>query len=238
MSDTGDTGGLRLRVLSYNVRSLRDDAEAVARVIRAAQAHVVCLQEAPRLLRWRAKCAALSRRSGMVIVTGGRPAAGNLILSSLGVEVLARRDVLLGAGPGRHQRGAALAELRWHSRTFAVAGTHLDLEAGARQRHATELEQALIGFAPSGRPTIVAGDLNDEPGSPTWSTLSAGRVDAFGAVGAGTGYTFTAANPRRRIDGVFVSDQLPVVSATVIDSADVTAASDHRPVLVEVDWSG
>jgi endonuclease/exonuclease/phosphatase family metal-dependent hydrolase len=228
--------GLRLRVLSYNVRSLRDDPEAVARVIRSAHAHVVCIQEAPRLLRWRAKCAALSRRSGMVIVTGGRPAAGNLILSSLGVEVLAVRDVLLGREPRLHQRGVALAALRWHGHPVTVAGTHLDLEAAPRQRHADELERALAAFDPSDSPAIVAGDLNDEPGSPPWQTLSAGRVDAYATAGDGTGYTFTAANPQRRIDGIFVSDRLRVVSASVIDGPDVERASDHRPVLVEVDW--
>lgn len=223
-----------LRLLSYNVRSLRDDPAAVARVIRATDAHIVCVQEAPRLFRWRAKCAALSRRSGTVIVTGGRPAAGNLILSSLGVDVLAARDVLLGREPGLHQRGAALAALRWRGHSFTVAGTHLDLEPSARLRHARELEQVLAAFGPSDAPTVVAGDINDEPGSPPWLTLSTDRVDAFAAAGTGTGYTFSAENPRRRIDGVFVSDRLQVVSASVVDSADVPLASDHRPVLVEL----
>ena len=41
-----------LRVLSYNVRSLRDDPEALGRVIRSAQPHVVLVQEAPRFWRW------------------------------------------------------------------------------------------------------------------------------------------------------------------------------------------
>jgi endonuclease/exonuclease/phosphatase family metal-dependent hydrolase len=45
-----------LRLLSYNVRSLRDDASAVARVIRAAEPDLVCIQEAPRLFRWRSPC--------------------------------------------------------------------------------------------------------------------------------------------------------------------------------------
>ena len=63
-----------LRVLSYNVRSLRDDADAVASVIRSCEPDVVCIQEAPRFLRWRSKCAALARTSGMFVVTGGRPA--------------------------------------------------------------------------------------------------------------------------------------------------------------------
>ncbi|HEY2985649.1 MAG TPA: hypothetical protein VGJ38_15950, partial [Jatrophihabitantaceae bacterium] len=61
-----------LRLLCYNVRSLRDDEDAVARVIRGCEAHVVCVQEAPRFARWRSKNAALARRSGLVVVGGGR----------------------------------------------------------------------------------------------------------------------------------------------------------------------
>jgi endonuclease/exonuclease/phosphatase family metal-dependent hydrolase len=222
-----------LRVLSYNVRSLRDDEAAVGRVIRAAGAHVVCIQEAPRLLRWRAKCAALARRSGLVVVTGGRLAAGNLILCDLGVEVLAVRDQLLSATPGRHQRGAALAELRWRGQPFVLAGTHLDLEPADRLRHVAELDQLLAGFDSPG-PAVLAGDINDEPGSPVWAALAASRTDAFAAAGSGAGPTFTAANPARRIDAIFTDPAITVVSARVLDGADVPRASDHRPVLAEL----
>jgi endonuclease/exonuclease/phosphatase family metal-dependent hydrolase len=230
-----DSAPPALRLLSYNVRSLRDDADAVARVIRSTDAHVVCVQEAPRLLRWRSACAALARRSGLVVVTGGRTAAGNLILCSLGVEVLARADVLLSRDPGLHQRGVALAALRWRGHAFTVAGTHLDLEPEPRRRHAGELADAVSTFA-GDTPTVISGDLNDEPGSPSWLALLDGRQDAFAAAGGGgSGFTFTAANPQRRIDGVFVADAITVRSAAVLDGADVLLASDHRPVLVELE---
>ncbi|MFD0632519.1 endonuclease/exonuclease/phosphatase family protein [Catenulispora yoronensis] len=48
-----------VRVLSYNVRSLRDDRAALARVVRGCEPDVVCVQESPgssagagRLGRW------------------------------------------------------------------------------------------------------------------------------------------------------------------------------------------
>ena len=141
-----------VRILSYNVRSLRDDAAAVVRVIRSVQPHVVCIQEAPRLLRWRSKCAALARRSGLVVVTGGRTAAANLILSSLDVDVVTTRDVLFTKDRRLHQRGAALAVLRYGGESFAVAGTHLDLVAEPRIRHVGELDRALSGMVPAGTP--------------------------------------------------------------------------------------
>ncbi|MDT4998882.1 MAG: hypothetical protein QOK12_987, partial [Mycobacterium sp.] len=112
-----------LRLLSYNIRSMRDDRAALVRVIRSADAHVVCVQEAPRLLRWRSTCAALARTSGLVVVGGGRPAGANLIMSTLSVDVTKTVDVLFSKDPGLHQRGTAIAVLRLQGVTFAVAGT-------------------------------------------------------------------------------------------------------------------
>jgi endonuclease/exonuclease/phosphatase family metal-dependent hydrolase len=223
-----------VRLLTYNVRSLRDDSEAVARVIRAARPDVVAIQEAPRFLRWRSKCAALARRSGLVIVGGGRPAAANLLLSSLAVDVESTRDVLFSKDFGLHQRGAALAVLRLDGVRFAVAGTHLDLIEAPRLRHLDELDGALTGFVPDGVPVIVAADVNDQPGSSTWQRLTEHRADA---VPDGDGSTYSATDPVRRIDGVFADPALRVVHAEVIGSPDVTIASDHRPVLVDVDLS-
>lgn len=223
-----------LRLLSYNVRSLRDDEAAVARVIRAAEPHVVCIQEAPRFLRWRSSCAALARRSGLVVVGGGRPAAANLLLSTLGVEVHQVRDVRFSHDRGLHQRGTALALLSLRGSRFAVAGTHLDLEPVARLRHVGELHRALADFA-GDVAAVVAGDINDLPGSAPWRALADARADAFAAVGAGDGFTYSATEPVRRIDGVFVDARLRSHSAGVLDSPDVRRASDHRPVLVEIE---
>jgi endonuclease/exonuclease/phosphatase family metal-dependent hydrolase len=42
-----------LRVLTWNVRSLRDDVEAIGEVVRGCEPDVVAVQEAPRFARWR-----------------------------------------------------------------------------------------------------------------------------------------------------------------------------------------
>src|SRR5581483_8178736 len=114
--------------MTYNVRSMRDDDAALARVISSAAPDVVCVQEAPRFLRWRSTCAALARMSGLVVVGGGRPAGANLIMSTLGVDALSVHDIGFSTDPLLHRRGAALAVLRLRGTTFAVAGTHLDLK--------------------------------------------------------------------------------------------------------------
>src|SRR6476661_3036669 len=82
-----DVAVVGLRVLTYNVRSMRDDRDALGRVIRSAEPDVVLVQESPRFLRWRSLCAELDRRINLVVVSGGRLAGANLILSSLAVTV-------------------------------------------------------------------------------------------------------------------------------------------------------
>ena len=224
-----------LRVLSYNVRSLRDDDAAVGRVIRAARADVVCIQEAPRFLRWRSKCAALARRSGMVVVSGGRAAGANLVLSTLAVAVDATHDIRYSRDAGLEQRGASIAVLRLAGSRFAVAGTHLDLVEAPRLRHVGELHGRLQDLVPTEVPVIVIGDMNDVPGSPVWTALATRGADAFAERGQGDGFTFSATNAVRRIDGVFVDRRIGVVSAAALDNPDIRVASDHRPVLVELD---
>ena len=225
-----------LRLLTYNVRSLRDDDAAVGRVIRAANPHVACIQEAPRFFRWRSKCAGLARRSGMVLVTGGRDAGANLVLSTLGVDVVATRDVLLSRNRGYHQRGVAMAVLRLDGVEFAVVGTHLD---GASQVHQIgELHRALDAFAPPGRPAIVAGDINASPTMPGWQELAARGSDAFAVAGTGDGFTSNVTALTRRIDGIFPGAGITVLSAQTIDTPDVRIASDHLPVLAKLELPG
>jgi endonuclease/exonuclease/phosphatase family metal-dependent hydrolase len=224
-----------LRLLTYNVRSMRDDRAALGRVISSAEPDVVCVQEAPRFLRWRSLCAELARRSGLVVVGGGRPAAANLILCNLRVDVVSTAAVRFSKDARLHRRGTAIAVLRLAGATFAVAGTHLDLAEEPRLRHVAELDRAIARHVPEDVPVCVAGDLNDRPGSRTWAAASAVRADAFATAGTGSAFTSTAANPHQTLDGIFADPRLTVRSARVIEHPDVAAASDHLPVLAELE---
>lgn len=224
-----------LRLLSYNIRSLRDDEDAVMRVIAAARPNVVAIQEAPRFLRWRSTAARIARRSGLVVVGGGRPAAANLLLSGLEAMVESSHDVLFSRDPKLHQRGTAIAQFSLSGHRFAVAGIHLDLVEGPRLRHVAELHAAIDAVVPADVPIIVAGDTNDDPGSPVWQALERRGVDAWAASGTGDGITSSVDLPRRRIDAAFVDSRLALRSTTVINTTDVQIASDHRPLLVEIE---
>lgn len=224
---------ITLRLLTYNVRSLRDDTSAVGRVIRAAAPDVACIQEAPRFLRWRSKCAGLARTAGMVLVGGGRGAGANLILSTLAVDALATREVLLPRSRGQHQRGVAMALLQLGGARFVVAGTHLD---GASQPHQiAQVHRALDAFVPADVPSVLAGDINAEPHMPAWRELAARHADAFAVAGSGEGFTSNVTALTRRIDGIFAGPPFTVRSAEVIDTPDARNASDHLPLLAEID---
>jgi endonuclease/exonuclease/phosphatase family metal-dependent hydrolase len=196
---------------------------------------VVCVQEAPRFLRWRARCAALSRAAGMVIAGGGRDAGANLLLVAPHVDVAQAESVLFSRDPGLHRRGAALAVLEYRQGRFAMVGTHLDGVEEPRLRHIRELHEQADRLLPNGVAVIVAGDVNDQPGSPSWRALETRGADAFTVAGIGDGMTSTPLRPTRRIDAVFVGAGATVRRSEAIDSADVRIASDHRPVVADVD---
>jgi endonuclease/exonuclease/phosphatase family metal-dependent hydrolase len=225
-----------LTVLTYNVRGLRDDLGALVRVVRGSGAQLVYVQEAPKVVRWRARAAELARRCGMVVVTGGRTAAGNLLLSDIAVTVHRTRDVLLPLGyPPRRElpqrRGATLAELSLAGHRFTALGTHLSLYPQERARQAGHL----LGLVPpDAPPPVLAGDLNEEPGGAVSTALGERLVDAAVAGGDPGTPTFSTRSPRRRIDYVWADPRLPVTGYEVLDSADVRAASDHFPVRVRL----
>jgi endonuclease/exonuclease/phosphatase family metal-dependent hydrolase len=73
--------------------------------------------------------------------------------------------------------------------------------------------------------------VNEEPGGAAFAALSRGLVD----VAAGLGPTFSVANPRRRIDALFVG---PSWRATSCEVLDVGPVSDHKPILAELVRAG
>ena len=220
-----------IRVLSYNIRALREDGEAVPAVIRACAPDVVCVQEAPRFLRWRSKRAAIARKAGLVVATADRP-AGLMILVSMRTQVLATSFRLLPKSSSLHQRAVCSARVRVAGVTLDVASAHLSLDASERVRHLPELWAAL----PADRSSLVVGcDVNELPDGPVWRELSASLQDAWAVRGAGAGNTFSAASPHKRIDGLFVGAGFEIVECRAVDDVPgVDRASDHLPLLAVV----
>ena len=221
-----------LRVLTWNVHDMLGDPLAVHRVLRAARADVVCLQEASRWPGSRHRLAELARQCGLYFTCGGRASAGTAVLTGLRVEVRASRARTLPVqGWWTRPRGWAGAVVRLPgTQPVAVVSMHLGLSPGERADHVARL---LADRLDSGVPTILAGDLNESPGGASWLAF----LEHLRDPGLGTEPTYPAARPRRRIDAVLVDPALEVVSygwPEPVVEVDVLAASDHRPVLAEI----
>jgi endonuclease/exonuclease/phosphatase family metal-dependent hydrolase len=220
---------VELRVLSYNVRGLRDDRAALAEVVRAADPDVVCVQEAPKYLRWRAKCAALAREWGLLYVAGGGSTGGTALFVHLRLDVSEPRDIALSRQWGWPDRGVASAVVSRGGARLAVASLHLPLDAHERQRHAQRATVVLAGHGPA--PWLAAGDLNETPTGPSWQALRDGGLRDLDPT---CPPTFPALRPTKRLDVILATQDVELVEQRVLDGAAVTRASDHRPLLAVV----
>lgn len=221
-----------LRVISYNVHGLRDDLAALHHAIKDLAPDVLLLQEAPRRLRWRHKCAALAHSLGLVVAAGGQPALGNLILVDLRVTVKDSGAMRFPHTPGRHLRGAAFVRGLVAGAPFNAVASHLGTDPAERPEHARLLAEAI---AERSDPVLLGVDVNEEPGGPSWQALLTGRLrDPAGAQSAAP--TFPAGRPSRRIDAVLVDERLTVDSYAVVDTPAVRQASDHLPVVADLQF--
>jgi endonuclease/exonuclease/phosphatase family metal-dependent hydrolase len=227
----------QLRVATYNVHGLRDDLDALGAVVRDLAPDVLVVQESPRRLRWRTRCADLAHRCGLVYGAGGGPALGNLILVSLRVAVPRAWALRYPLVPGRHLRGAVFARCVVSGVPLTVAGTHLGLVAVERLDQARRLRTALADLGGGGEPdapTVLAGDFNEPADGPARRLLGEGRVDAAGADGTPTFPAAGGGNAGERIDALLVDSAVTVSGYRVVSSAVAARASDHLPVVVDL----
>jgi len=128
-----------------------------------------------------------------------------------------------------------------------LVGSHLvsritDPTGGRRAEQAAGMRRiadAAVSTEP-GALVLAGGDLNDEPESASLAPLLADGdwVDALSVVGLGDVWTWLGSGGGARFDYLLLpwSEAWRVVSASAVDGADVAAASDHRPVVVELEW--
>ncbi|MBB5118577.1 endonuclease [Streptomyces eurocidicus] len=237
-SRTEPDGSAVVRVLSYNIRSMRDDVDALGRVIRACAPDVVCVQEAPRFFRWRKAAARLGRASGLVYVTGGATASGPMIMSSLRAHVERAEDVLLPRTPGLHQRGFATAVLRFGRARLGVLSCHLSIKDRERYEQGGLLLERLAALdVPY---AVAAGDLNDRPDGRTFGLLADALQDGWATRPWGREHTTRLGDPLQRIDAVFATGGVEFLGCGVpmglpgVEERDLRAATDHLPVLAAV----
>jgi endonuclease/exonuclease/phosphatase family metal-dependent hydrolase len=126
-------------------------------------------------------------------------------------------------------RGAAFVRCRVGRAAFVAAGSHLSVDATERPAQAEVLKRHLTGFA---EPVVFAGDLNENSGGAAWRMIADGLTDA---AGADDRPTFPVRAARERLDAIFVDPRIAVLQYDVIDTPQTRAASDHFPVVADLE---
>jgi endonuclease/exonuclease/phosphatase family metal-dependent hydrolase len=126
-------------------------------------------------------------------------------------------------------------QLRVGGRLLGVVGCHLSL---VPERRVEEVRRVVAAAAMLRGPVVLAGDLNERPDGPSWAVLRAAGFEDPGAdPGRPDWETFPADAPRRRIDALLVRGDVRVLEHGDPGVATdlLTRASDHRPVLAELE---
>ncbi|AWW00207.1 endonuclease/exonuclease/phosphatase family protein [Arcticibacterium luteifluviistationis] len=142
------------------------------------------------------------------------------------------RNVGLPYSPGSEPRAALeVTSVLSSGDTVSFVGTHLDHLKDGRDRLA-QVESINASFTSNSYPTILAGDLNDVPGSFAINTLEKHWLAAYDKENPEA--TFPSDKPNIKIDYVmfFPKNRWKVLSTQVIQDA---VASDHCAYLVTVE---
>lgn len=236
---------LRVRVLTYNIHhgegvDRRIDLERVASVIRNARPDLAAVQEVDRNTKRSGgidQAAELARLTGMHFAFGANldfegGEYGNLVLSRW--PILHSQNRRLPATGGGEQRGVLAVETIIPSANawLYLLATHLDARPVDHDRLASaEAINALMATY-ADHPGILAGDLNDSPGSPAVAHIEQQWLAASSSEQA----TFPAGAPARQLDYLFAHPrQVWKIIETQVLEEDV--ASDHRPLLAVLELS-
>ena len=246
-----------LRVATYNIHAGagadgRFDLARTASAIRDLDADVVGLQEVD--VHWGARsqwvdmAQTLADRLDMRVFFGPiyslEPPAGSEQRREYGVAVLSRWPIVAAENHELTRLSTVVPDptptpmpgfpevvVEKQGALVHVYTTHLDYRADPSVRQ-TQVDETLdILAADAGEARVLVGDLNATPEAPELAPLWSVLTDAWAeAPGTGTGLTYPASLPTKRIDYVTVSAEVRVVAADVPE----TDASDHLPVVADL----
>ncbi len=237
-----------LRIVSYNFKALQMDAAALGAVLRAEQADVVAVQEPPRFWGARRRLREFAHACGFeVVVYGNYPFGGAttalLATPEVAARVIDRGSQILPFDPWlwpslwrEHRIWPSRRGYAYLTTTdVTVISIHLGLNPEEREVHRNIILNRI--HALGARRCIVAGDLNERPGGPSWLAFERRLRDVVRLMSDESDssfHTFPSQRARLRIDSVFVGTDFAVEEVHVPDGPDVQAASDHLPTVVRV----
>jgi endonuclease/exonuclease/phosphatase family metal-dependent hydrolase len=223
----------------------------LGRVLARADADVVVLEEVENL-------ALLQRLAAGPLAGGGYAAylVEGFDPRGIDVGVLSRAPVVRYVShledrdvDGAHlwSRDCVEVHVGGAARPVVLLGNHLvsrldPAQDGRRARQAARVRaiaDALRREDPA-RLVVVLGDLNDVAGSAALAPLLAdgALLDVGAALAPDVAWTWSGGGARERIDYAAVprEDAAAVADAAVLAGDDVAAASDHRPLIVDL-WA-
>ena len=226
-------------IMTYNIRHGIGldgvlDLERTARVIEAAQVDIVILNEVDH---------GTSRSFGVhqadslgalldlfslfgpsIDYDGGQ--YGNALLSRY--PIIDFRVVDLSTDSLLEGRSVFISRIDVSGDTLVILGTHLGLSEEER----LEQVQLIIQNLPKESRMILAGDFNFEPNSECYVILTQLFRDGLVEFTAEPALTFPADNPHRRIDYIFIGEDVDVVKASEFKHPEISIASDHQPQIL------
>ncbi|WP_215398904.1 endonuclease/exonuclease/phosphatase family protein [Rheinheimera oceanensis] len=239
-----------LRVMTYNVHSCigldgKVDVERVARVIAQANPDVVALQE---LDVGRDRSLGLDQAQLIAryleMEFHFHPAMhmeeeryGDAILTHLPLRLIKAGPLPgLADKPKLEPRGAIWAAVQFNGQEVQIINTHLGLQP--RERLAQIdclLGNDWLGHPDCRGPVVLCGDLNAQPNSQVCRRISTQLKDSQTLLAqhrpAGT---FPSRFAALRIDHIFISKTLAVTAIDIPGSQLARVASDHLPLLVQL----
>ena len=228
-----------VRVLTYNIyhgATMKNDfnLESIARVIRSVSPDLVALQEVDFKTN-RAKKMDLVTELGKL--TGMAPLFGKAMSyddGEYGEGILSNysftqtKNYSLSCSPGHEPRAALSVTISLPgSEIIQFVGTHLDHTRDQTDR-VSQAKQINEIFSQQTIPTILAGDLNAQPGSDPINILTEFWTDG---TAKNPQPTFPSSDPKKKIDYImfFPENRWQVLETKVIVDK---VASDHCGLLM------
>ncbi|PCK80450.1 endonuclease/exonuclease/phosphatase family protein [Rhizobium sophoriradicis] len=237
-----------IKLLSYNVHSCigndrKLDPGRIASVIAEAGADIIALQEVDVLRRRTGGVDQAHLIASLLKMQAHFHPALSVAEEQYGDAIItALPTAAVKAGPLPsigEQRGALSVEVLVGDRKLLVVNTHLGLRGRDRIRQMTTLLNSgwLRGTKDEPLPCILCGDFNAIPSSETYRLATRSLKDALLGGKAAPRATFPSRYPLMRLDHIFVTDDLVVKRATVLQNRLTRVASDHLPLFAEISFA-
>jgi endonuclease/exonuclease/phosphatase family metal-dependent hydrolase len=230
----------KVKILTYNIHHGENmkqvlDLQGIANVILATNPDLVALQEVDSVTSRTGQSDQLKELAASTGMYTYFVKSMDFDGGGYGTGILSRFPISntttlpLPSTKGNEPRAAGIATIQFPGDTLQFVTTHLD--AGHKATDRIDQANALAEyFRTAATPVILAGDFNALPASKEVGILKTVFTDATSQMGP----TFPSDSPKVKLDYIMVAPKhrWSITAARIIEE---TVASDHRPVLCEIE---